>query len=132
MGKIIDKISSTDLIRRQGWTLAQLLNRLVGVNIQGSFGQSGSVLSTSIRGGQNRQVLVLIDGTPANAPSQIENNFDLNLIGLKQIDYIEILRGASSVLYGASASSAVINIVTKSDHGKPISVSITSMIGTHN
>lgn len=51
---------------------------------------------------------------------------------MEQIDYIEILRGASSVLYGASASSAVINIVTKSDHGKPISVSITSMIGTHN
>lgn len=132
VGRFVDKISSEVLEKNRGWSLAQLLNRFVGVNMLGSYGQSGSVLSTTIRGGQNRQVLVLIDGIPVNDPSQIENNFDFNLIGLEQIEYVEILKGASSVLYGANASTAVINIVTKSNDHKPLSISIFSMLGTNN
>lgn len=132
VGQSIEKITSEDIQKNRGLSFAQLLNRLSGITINGSYGQSGSVLSTNIRGGQNRQVLVLIDGIPANDPSQIENNFDLNLLSIEKIEFIEILKGASSVLYGTNASAAVINIVTKSGYGNPLSFYINSRIGTNN
>ena len=132
VGKSIIKITSKEIEQNQGLTIAQLLNTQVGLTINGNYGQAGSTLSTNIRGGRNRQVLIVIDGVPVNDASQIENNFDLNLIGLEQIEFIEILKGASSVLYGSNASSAVINIVTKKSFKQDIGGTLSSIIGTNN
>lgn len=131
IGRVIDKITSDDIQKNTDQSLAQLLNRMTGITVNGSYGQSGSVLSTYVRGGQNRQVLILIDGIPANDPSQIENNFDLNLMSLEYIESIEVLKGPASVLYGTNASTAVINILTKSGLRQPFSVSINATTGTN-
>ena len=85
-----------------------------------------------MRGGQNRQVLVLIDGIALSDPSQIENNFDLNLIALDQIESIEILKGASSALYGNRASTAVVNIRLKKASNEKIKATLASFFGTNN
>ena len=132
VGKSIIKITSKEIEQNQGLTIAQLLNTQVGLTINGSYGQAGSPLTTNIRGGRNRQVLIVIDGIPVNDASQIENNFDLNLIGLEQIEFIEILKGPSSVLYGSNASSAVINIVTKKSFKQDIGGTLSSILGTNN
>lgn len=132
VGKPIIKITAKEIEQNLGKTLVQLLNAQVGLTINGSYGQAGNNLSTNIRGGRNRQVLVIVDGVPINDPSQIENNFDLNLIGLEQIESIEILKGPSSVLYGANASTAVINIVTKKALNQGINTTISSIVGTNN
>lgn len=132
LGKSIIKITSKEIEQNQGLTIAQLLNTQVGLTINGSYGQAGSPLSTNIRGGRNRQVLIVVDGIPVSDTSQIENNFDLNLIGLEQIEFIEILKGPSSVLYGSNASSAVINIVTKKPFKQNIGGTLSSILGTNN
>jgi vitamin B12 transporter len=57
--------------------------------------------------------LILIDGIAATDPSQIANDYDLRLLNLDQVESIEILKGASSTLYGSGAATAVINITLK-------------------
>ena len=112
-GKTVVKITAEELERKKALTLSEIINSKSGITINGTNSVAGQTRGTYVRGGQNRQVLVLIDGIALSDPSQIENNFDLNLIALDQIESIEILKGASSALYGNRASTAVINITLK-------------------
>ena len=131
-GKTVIKISNQELVQNSGRTLSEIINTKSGITINGAYGQAGSVLSTYVRGGQNRQVLVLIDGIAVNDPSQIENNFDLNLLSLDQIESVEILKGASSALYGNRASTAVINITSKTTSKEKIKAQFSTFLGTNN
>jgi len=131
-GKTVIKITAQELEQKSGQTVAEIINTKSGITINGQYGQAGNTLSTFVRGGQNRQILVLIDGIAVNDPSQIENNFDLNLLSLDQIESIEILKGASSTLYGNRASTAVINIQLKKGAEEKISGNFSSFLGTNN
>ena len=64
---------------------------------------------------------MLIDGVPLTDASQISNDYDLRLFNADQVESIEILKGASSTLYGSGAATAVINIKLKEASKKPIS-----------
>ena len=84
-----------------------------------------------VRGGRNRQVLVLIDGIQVNDPSELSGGYDLRLLNLNQIESIEIIKGAASTLYGSGAATAVVNIITKAASTKKISTVFLSSIGTN-
>ncbi|BBO92498.1 TonB-dependent receptor plug domain-containing protein [Desulfosarcina ovata] len=58
------------------------------------------------------RVLVLKDGVPLNMAYGGSVSI-LNTLSLENIEKIEIVRGASSALYGSSAMGGVINIITK-------------------
>ena len=131
-GKTVVKITAEELERKKALTLSEIINSKSGITINGTYSVAGQTRGTYVRGGQNRQVLVLIDGIALSDPSQIENNFDLNLIALDQIESIEILKGASSALYGNRASTAVINITLKKASKNKINANLTSFIGTNN
>ena len=118
-GKTIIKITTEELQRNQGKTIAEVINTKSGIEINGSRSNAGQNLSAFIRGGNNRQVLVLIDGIQVSDPSTLTNNFDLRLLDIHQIESVEIIKGASSTLYGNGAATAVINIVTKKEAKKP-------------
>ena len=66
-------LTTKDIEPYVGSTLAALLDDQVGIHINGSNAHPGSELSYFIRGGNNRQVLFLVDGVPVNDPTQIEN-----------------------------------------------------------
>jgi outer membrane receptor for ferrienterochelin and colicins len=72
------------------------------VNIRGSSGYS--------RGAGSR-VLMLVDGIPFIAGDTGELSFESIPVG--QVERIEVVKGASSALYGSSALGGVINIITK-------------------
>lgn len=112
-GKTVIKISREEIERNQGRTVAELINTKSGFEINGSRSVAGQNLGYFIRGGNNRQVLVLIDGVQVNDPSLVSNEFDLRLLDLNTIESIEIVKGASSTLYGNAAATAVINITTR-------------------
>ena len=112
-GRIVEKIDAQEIERFQGLDLAELLRTRGGIDILGSRSQLGQNLTTSIRGGRNDQVLILIDGVRVNDPSRIGTDFDLNFLPLEAIASIEILKGAAGTLYGSAASAGVINITTK-------------------
>jgi vitamin B12 transporter len=130
-GKTVIKITSQEIEQNQGRTVAQLINTKSGIEINGSRSVAGQNLGYLVRGGNNRQVLVLIDGVQVNDPSLVSNDFDLRLLDLNTIESIEIIKGASSTLYGNAAATAVINITTKKASEKPLSGSFLSVLGTN-
>ncbi|MFT3705986.1 MAG: TonB-dependent receptor [Agriterribacter sp.] len=92
-------------------SLDELLRYVPGVEIQ-ARGPMGSQSDIVLRGGTYQQVLVILDGMRLNDPNT--GHFSSYIpIAPAEIDRIEILKGASSALYGADAVGGVINIITK-------------------
>ncbi|TXE10067.1 TonB-dependent receptor [Seonamhaeicola algicola] len=130
-GKTVIKISRAEIEKNQGKTVAQLINTKSGIEVNGSRSVAGQNISTFVRGGNNRQVLVLIDGVQVNDPSGVANDFDLRYLDLNTIESIEIIKGAASTLYGNAAATAVINITTKKASKNTISGSFLTVVGTN-
>lgn len=130
-GKVITKITKEQLAARPGASVADVLNEVSGVEINGARSNDGQNLAYYVRGGRNRQVVIMVDGVQLNDPSQIANDYDLRLIPANSIEEIEVLKGASSVLYGSGAATAVINITTKTTSEKDISATFTSTLGSN-
>ncbi len=130
-GKSVIKISKTDIERNQGRTVSELINAQTGIEINGSRSNAGQNLGVYVRGGRNRQVLVLVDGIQISDPSQISGEYDFRLLNLSEIESIEIIKGAASTLYGSGAASAVVSITTKKADSKKISAVFSSSIGTN-
>lgn len=131
-GKAVVKITAKDIAKNQGLNLAQLLNQYAGIYISGAQMHPGQNLSYNIRGGNNRQVLVRIDGVLVSDPSQIESEFDLRLLSVDQIESIEVVKGAASSLYGSGAATAVIDITTKNSATEKTTLTLSQEWGTQN
>ncbi|WP_428743371.1 TonB-dependent receptor plug domain-containing protein [Tenacibaculum sp.] len=130
-GKTVIKISQKEIENNQGRSISELINSKSGIEINGSRSVQGQNLAYYVRGGNSRQVLVLIDGIQVNDPSSVSNEFDLRLLDLNTVESIEIVKGAASTLYGNAAATAVISITTKKASKKPISGSFLSVVGTN-
>ena len=130
-GKPVIKIDSETISNFQGLGLSALLKGYAGIEIIGSQTYAGQNKTVSLRGGRNRQVLILIDGVRVSDPSRIDNDFNLNFLSLDQIESIEVLKGAASSLYGSSAATGVINIQTKKTTNG-FNASIQSSLGSDN
>lgn len=112
---VLTKVISGNDIRESGATtvLEALENFVPGVN----FTPNPMGDNIQIAGLDNKYILVLIDGERlVNERTENVNFSRLNTADVKQI---EIINGASSVLYGSNAIGAVINIIT-SDVNKPV------------
>jgi iron complex outermembrane receptor protein len=92
-------------------SLDELLRYVPGVEIQ-ARGPMGSQSDIVLRGGTYQQVLVILDGMRLNDPNTGHFNSYIP-IAPAEIDRIEILKGASSALYGADAVGGVIYVFTK-------------------
>lgn len=112
-GKTVVKIKQEEIQQFSGLGLGVLLSTHLGIDVIGKNLYSGQNTTISIRGGRNRQVLILIDGVRVSDPSRIGSDFDINALSLEMIESIEIVKGAYSSLYGSSAATGVINITTK-------------------
>ncbi len=130
-GKLITVINEAQLEQRPEASVATLVNELAGIEINGSRSNAGQNLRYAVRGGSNRQVVIMVDGVQLNDPSQIANDFDLRLLPASAVSRIEVLRGASSVLYGSGAATAVISITTKQAEDKPITAQFRSVLATN-
>ena len=86
-----------------------------GMNIQ----KVGFGNEISMQGLDARHVLFLQDGE--RLTGDMAGNLDYERFNLHAIDRIEIVKGASSTLYGSRASGAVINLITKKTT-KPIDI----------
>ncbi|WP_312842266.1 TonB-dependent receptor [Stutzerimonas nitrititolerans] len=93
--------------------LLDVLRSQAGLQIRDTMGD-GNRAAISLRGfGENaaNNTLVLVDGRRLNQPTLA--SADLNSIPLANIERIEIIRGAGTVLYGDQAVGGVINIITR-------------------
>jgi vitamin B12 transporter len=117
-GKVITVIGREILEKNQGRTVAQVLNQQAGITINGALNNLGTVQTMYMRGANSGRTLILLDGMPVSDPSQINNEFDLNLFLINDVERIEICRGAQSTLYGSDAVAGVINIITQKQNVK--------------
>ncbi|XPS86824.1 TonB-dependent receptor associated with cobalamin uptake [Desulfosarcina variabilis str. Montpellier] len=99
-------------------TVVEVLNDVPGVVIN-TYGPPGGADYFYIRGAGNGQTIVMIDGVRVQDPSSTTNALSIANLRTDNIERIEVVRVAKSVLYGSSAMGGVVNIITKRWEGKP-------------
>ena len=102
-----------------------LMQETPGMNIQ----KVGFGNEISMQGLDARHILFLMDGE--RMTGEMAGNLDYERFNLHAIERVEIVKGASSTLYGSRAAGAVINIITKKTT-KPVSVTAGVRYGQTN
>ncbi len=104
----MDILKAADIAKQAPTDLSVVLNTLPGVDINDK--------QPSIRGGSGwaysigARSQMLVDGMSILTPGTGEVNW--NIIPLENIEQVEVIKGASSVLYGSSALNGLINVRT--------------------
>ena len=89
-------------------TLAQALNYIPGVVVVRNAKDGYNI---QMQGFDGDNVLILLNGQPLISPTG--SAVDLDQINAQNIQQIEVIKGAASVMYGSSAMGGVINILTQ-------------------
>ena len=122
----VTEVTKEDIKAQGAQTVAEALDQIPGVDVHvGGKGQ----FFVNIRGFDQEDVKVLVDGVPAH--EAYFGTLDLSLIPVDAVSKISIVKGASSVLYGANAMGGVINIITKKGGKEPVT-EFTTSFGDYN
>ncbi|RPH98128.1 MAG: TonB-dependent receptor, partial [Calditrichaeota bacterium] len=105
----ISVVTARDIERRNAIDIKEALETTPGVNFIGD--QLNIRGSTGFTFGIGNKVLLLLDGVPVYASDTGQFNWDM--LPPLDIEQIEVLKGAGSTLWGASALGGVVNIITK-------------------
>ena len=111
--KLVTVVTKRDIERAPVRSIEELLNYVAGADIL-QRGPHGVQADISLRGGSFDQTAILLNGVNLTSPHTGHYSFDIP-VNLSDIDRIEIVQGPSSLVYGASAFSGGVNIITKKD-----------------
>ena len=102
-------ITKDDILSKQHQSLADVLTEQAGLNLirDGIWGTE-----ISIRGLSRENVVTLIDGNRISTSTDIAAR--LSMFNINDIERIEVIKGASSSMYGSGATGGIVNIITKS------------------
>jgi iron complex outermembrane receptor protein len=131
----VSVITAREIEQSGATTVVEVLDKLESIQFRDYSGNSSqAVIDMRGFGGDNPygKTLIMLDGRKMNRPDMSSINW--LQIPLNNIERIEVVRGASSVLYGDAAIGGVINIITKKGEGRPkfnASV-IAGSYGLHN
>ena len=122
------KIISKEEIESSGHSrLDEIINEQVGIITVPGFGGSKGV---QLQGMDPEYTLILIDGLPVIG--RVAGILDLSRISLASVERIEIVKGASSSLYGSEALGGVVNIITSKGIDEGFNKKIYYQYGTYN
>ncbi len=113
---IISVVTQKEIEAFGALSLVDVLDRLSSIYVLSTYAYPNNMVS--IRGDNtaqyNNRVLILLDGRPMRESLFLgENRAIYSMIPLNTIDRIELLKGPGSTLYGTSAFTGAINIITK-------------------
>ncbi|WP_424962016.1 TonB-dependent receptor plug domain-containing protein [Ekhidna sp.] len=131
-GKSIFKITRKEIETSGARSVADILNQVPGLQMDGNFGTMGTNIDYFVRGARSKSTLILIDGVPFNDASGIDQTYDLRLLDLDLVESIEILKGGLSTLYGTGAAAGVINISLKKASNEKLSGNVGASYGSFN
>lgn len=117
-GSTATVITSEEIDAKKQVFVQEVLKGVPGLYLT-SNGGPGTSTSTYIRGADAKNTLVLIDGIMVNDPSSATRSANIGTLNVDNIERIEVVRGALSVLYGTNATAGVINIITKKGTDEP-------------
>lgn len=112
----MELLKAADIKKQAPTDLTAVLHTLPGVDVtdrQPSI-RSGSGWTYGV----GSRCLILVDGQSVLTPGSGEINW--NVVPMENIDQVEVLKGASSVLYGSSALNGLINVRTKRPSLDPV------------
>ncbi|MCK4859669.1 MAG: TonB-dependent receptor [Candidatus Omnitrophica bacterium] len=119
VGSSTTVITEKEIERKGKMTVVELLRGVPGISVT-QQGGIGSFTQLYLRGGAPGYTMVMIDGMEVKYLMEHDGGFfDFAHLTTDNIERIEIIRGPQSTLYGSSAMSGVINIITKKGEGKP-------------
>jgi outer membrane receptor for ferrienterochelin and colicins len=94
-------------------TVAELLREVPGV-VSRRGSETAGAAGEQIQGIDSRQVLVLMDGQPLLGGRGIKRGVvNLDRQSVDRLEQVEVVKGASSALYGSDAIGGVINLITR-------------------
>lgn len=101
---------------------------LAGLTASFAFNEDDMGAQMQLNGLGNDYILILVDGKRIHGDVGGQN--DLNLIDPHNIEKIEIVKGASSALYGSDAIAGVINVITKK-HNEGLLAENSTRVGSY-
>ena len=114
-------ISADDISKTDATNITDLLTQeLPGLEFGFSMSQETSL---SMGGFGGNAVLFLVDGE--RLAGETLDNVDYNRLDLGNVGQVEIVKGASSALYGANAVGGVVNLISR-ESGEPFHASVSS------
>ncbi len=128
-------ITAEDIARSPGTTIQDVLTQEVGIqSTSTSGGKNGAATVIDMRGfgaTAASNTLILLNGRRLTDIDLA--GVDLSTIPRESIERIEITRGnVGAVLYGDGAVGGVINIITKTGVGKPLTGRVEAGFGSFN
>ena len=119
-------ISGRMLRQYGGGSLEDILG---GLSASFAFNEGDMGSQMQMNGLGNSYILILVDGKRLHGDVGGQN--DLGLIDPQNIERIEVVKGASSALYGSDAIAGVINIITKR-HDESLLLENSTRYGSYN
>ena len=115
--RIVDVITRQQIESAAAQSVNDLLKLAVGIDVRqrGGFGIQSDI---SIDGGTFDQITLLLNGVNISSPHTGHLAADFP-VSLSDIERIEVLEGAASRVYGASAFGGAVNIVTREQAASP-------------
>jgi outer membrane receptor for ferrienterochelin and colicins len=120
-------ITSEAIIKSGVTRLNEILNEQTGIIL---IPDESGFEGVQIQGLDAAYTMILIDGIPLVGRSS--GVLDLSRISVGNIERIEIVKGASSALYGSEAMGGVINVITKRPKKDMFSGNLSYRYGTFN
>jgi outer membrane receptor for ferrienterochelin and colicins len=109
--------------------LDEVLREQTGLAVVSDLGAGNRAVGLQMQGFSAEYITILIDGQPMAGRNN--GNFDLSRISISNIERIEIIKGASSSLYGSEALGGVVNIITRQNSSSR-KASISALYGTNS
>lgn len=122
-------ITKEDIEKTSARYLTQILRDVCGIDVYNPQGLTRSTPQRLTMRGipHQRGNLILLDGIPLN--TMYGGDVAFNEVPVENIERIEVVRGATSSLYGSGAMGGVINIITKQPE-KEMKNSLEATFGT--
>jgi iron complex outermembrane receptor protein len=112
----MDVLRPAAISRNHIFRAEELLNRSPGIEVLD--GQASIRGGSGFSYGAGSRVLALIDGLPVISPDA--GNIKWQFLPLENLSQVEVIKGASSVLYGSSALNGIINFRTATAGDQPV------------
>lgn len=127
--RMVTVMQRADLAAAAVQSVNDVLNLAVGVDVR-QRGDMGVQTDISVRGGTFDQITILLNGINISSPHTGHLSADFPL-SVNDIERIEVIEGPAARVFGTSAFTGVINIVTRHEEGTKFGGSAVARAGSY-